>query len=129
MPSIPVEEQEVWRQATFNRFGPIRALVLLKLLTQLPTRSIGTTKWIVPDDVAVLRVVHLANPALLYQIYNELAETGVIEKKINKKIKKLVIKFNFAMLAELYNNQATDMSEEIVPATENPNGSLENPTT
>lgn len=105
------DEKLIWQQALMKKAGPTRAMVLFRLLMDVKRSRLGVVidedeTWFVPDQKGILKIVKLKKDNLLYQILTELEELGLIRKKVHKKLRKLVIAFNWKALADCYNAEA-----------------------
>jgi hypothetical protein len=96
-------------KALLKALGPFPALTLVLLIKQFPKRSIGDG-WMQPDVPGICKALKYKSPQF-YGIVNTFQDRGLLEKTVDKRIKKLVIKLNFFAIQDLYEGNTDEPDE------------------
>lgn len=84
----------------FNALGPSVSFTLSKLIHQYPNR-IYEGEWFIPDLKDIEKSINI-NPAQVEAIILILKDKKLIDTKVDKEIKKRLVKINFHNVAAIY---------------------------
>lgn len=98
------EERDRINKALLRELGPSVSFVLSKLIHQFPNRTFEDD-WFIPDMKDIEKSTRLSS-SQIEAIIIILKEKGLIESKIEKKIKKRIMKINFYNVAAIYTNSS-----------------------
>lgn len=99
------EEKDRINKALLRSLGPSVAFVLSKLIAQIPYRKVDDEAlWFIPDSKDIQESVMISEIQYI-AILEVLKDKGLIETKVDKKLKKLIARVDFIEVAKLYTNE------------------------
>lgn len=87
--------------------GPFPSLMLIALIKQFPERSIGDG-WMLPDQKALEKALQI-DSATYVSILNKLRDECLLEKKVDKRLKKLIVSLDFYEIDALCNTPVAEV--------------------
>lgn len=102
-----LEERERINKALLKALGPSVSFVLSKLIHQYPNRIL-VDDWFIPDVKDIEKSTRLSS-SQVEAIIIILRDKDLIETKIEKKIKKRIMRINFYNVTAIYTNNSDDL--------------------